>query len=85
MVAAGLAGVLLIHHAIHRPIAYGWLGAGALLLALVAVGGYARVQRGRALTLRAPLTTVERESAVGERPRGHLPAEDEEGADWSDG
>jgi hypothetical protein len=77
MVAAGLAGVLLIHHAIHRPLAYGWLAAGALMIALVAVGGYARVQRGRVLALRARLTVVERESTVGERHRGHLPHEGE--------
>jgi hypothetical protein len=67
MVAAGLAGLPLMHHAIHRPLDYGWLAAGALTIVLVAAGGYARVQRARALTLRASLAAVERESAVGRR------------------
>ncbi len=28
MVAAGLAGILLVHHSVHRPLDYGWLAAG---------------------------------------------------------
>lgn len=77
MVAAGLAGLLLMHHAIHRPLDYGWLAAGALTIVLVMVGGHARVQRARALTLRARLAAVEQESAVGGPFPGHLPHEGE--------
>ncbi len=43
LVAAGLAGVLLIHHGIHRPLGNGWIAAGVLMLLLVAVVLYARV------------------------------------------
>ena len=46
-VAAGLSGILLIHHSVHVPLDYGWLAAGVLLLVLVGVGIYARVQRRR--------------------------------------
>ncbi|MEO8090820.1 MAG: hypothetical protein ABI703_11025 [Gemmatimonadales bacterium] len=47
MVAAALAGLLLVHHSVHRPLAYGWLAAGVLILALVALGAYVRVIRAR--------------------------------------
>ncbi len=60
-VAAGLAGVLLMHHAVHRPLDYGWLAAGALTVILVAVGVYALVQRGRASALRDRLSAFERD------------------------
>jgi hypothetical protein len=50
-VAAGLAGVLLVHHGFHRPLAYGWVVAGLLAIALVVVVGYALTQRARAITL----------------------------------
>ena len=51
MVAAALAGVVLIHHAVHRPIAYGWLAAGILSVVLVGLGVYARIQRRRVAEL----------------------------------
>jgi anti-sigma factor RsiW len=51
IVAAGLAGVLLMHHAVHRPVDYGWLAAGGVTVVLVLVGIYARVQRARVVTL----------------------------------
>lgn len=51
MVAAGLAGVLLVHHSVHRTLDYGWLAAGLLAIALVAVIVYARGQRRQAATL----------------------------------
>jgi hypothetical protein len=60
-VAAGLAGVLLMHHAVHRPLDYGWMAAGALTVILVAVGGYALAQRGRASALRDRLSSLERD------------------------
>ena len=47
MVAAGLAGILLVHHSVHRPLDYGWLAAAFLGVVLLAVGIYARVQRSR--------------------------------------
>ena len=45
LVAAGLAGIVLMHHSVHRPVDYGWLAAGILALVLVGVGVYARLQR----------------------------------------
>jgi anti-sigma factor RsiW len=51
MVAAGLAGVLLVHHSVHRPLDYGWLAAGFLVVALLGVGIYAWVQRSRVVEL----------------------------------
>lgn len=53
LVAAGLGGVLLIHHSIHRPVEYGWMAAGALWLALVGIGIYAWTQRRRVAALEA--------------------------------
>jgi hypothetical protein len=51
LVAAGLAGVLLIHHGFHRPLAYGWVLAGVLAILLVGFGVYAGVQRRRVTAL----------------------------------
>jgi hypothetical protein len=50
-VAAGLAGVLLVHHGFHRPVAYGWVVAGVLAIILVGVGVYALAQRARVAEL----------------------------------
>jgi len=60
MVAAGLAGVLLVHHSVHRPLDYGWLAAGALMLALVALGAYVRVLRTRLSALQHSHPDTER-------------------------
>ncbi len=60
-VAAGLAGVLLMHHAVHRPLDFGWLTAGALALALVGTAVYARIQRHRALELHGRLAALDRD------------------------
>jgi len=54
-VAAALAGVLLVHHSIHRPVAYGWLAAGALVLVVIALAVYARIQQARLAALRRQL------------------------------
>jgi anti-sigma factor RsiW len=51
MVAAGLAGILLVHHSVHRPLDYGWLAAAFLGVVLLAVGVYAWVQRNRVVEL----------------------------------
>ena len=51
LVAAGLAGVLLVHHSIHRSLDYGWLAAGVLVVALLGLGIYAWAQRSRVLAL----------------------------------
>ena len=51
MVAAGLAGILLVHHSVHRPLDYGWLAAAFLGVVLLAVGVDARVQRNRLVEL----------------------------------
>jgi hypothetical protein len=50
-VAAGLAGVLLVHHGFHRPLAYGWVVAGLLAIILVGVVVYALAQRARVAEL----------------------------------
>ena len=59
MVAAGLAGVLLIHHGIHQPLAYGWLAAGVLLLLLVVLGVYTLVQRASLAAMKDRLRVME--------------------------
>jgi anti-sigma factor RsiW len=56
MVAAGLAGILLVHHSVHRPLDYGWLAAAFLGVVLLAVGIYARVQRRRVTELEGRFT-----------------------------
>ncbi|MBA2459738.1 MAG: zf-HC2 domain-containing protein [Gemmatimonadales bacterium] len=58
-VAAGMAGVLLVHHAVHRPLVWGWVATGALALLLVVIGGYARIQRSRVSALRDRVTALE--------------------------
>ena len=60
--AAGLGGVLLMHHSVHRPLAYGWLAAGALTVVVAALAVYALIQRGRVSALRERLTALERTS-----------------------
>jgi hypothetical protein len=66
MVAAGLAGILLVHHSVHRPLDYGWLAAAFLGVVLLALGVYAGVQRSRVVEL-------ERESgAAGQDGKQHL-------------
>jgi len=61
-VAAGLAGVLLVHHGFHRPVAYGWVVAGVLAIILVGVGAYALAQRTRVAQLEGSSESDERES-----------------------
>jgi hypothetical protein len=56
MVAAGLAGILLVHHSVHRPLDHGWLVAGLLVMVLLGVGIYAWVQRRRVVELQDSLT-----------------------------
>ena len=56
MVAAGLAGILLVHHSVHRPLDYGWLAAAFLGVVLLAVGIYAGVQRRRVTELEGRFT-----------------------------
>ena len=61
-VAAGLVGVLLVHHSIHRPVAYGWLAAGILILVLLAMGAYVRIQQDRVAALEERLASLRRQS-----------------------
>lgn len=70
LVAASLAGVLLVHHSIHRTLDYGWLAAGVLTVLLVAIGVYAGVQRSRAAALQDRLATMERQPKPGGESRG---------------
>lgn len=51
MVAAGMAGILLTHHSIHRPVDYGWLAAGVLVFLTLGFGIYAWIQRKRVVEL----------------------------------
>ena len=67
MVAAGLAGVVLVHHSIHRPLAYGWLTAGVLVVILLGLGVYARVQRSRVSALEARLADLDPDDTRGAR------------------
>lgn len=67
LVAAGIAGVLLVHHSIHRPVDYGWLVAGALLVVLVVLSFYLRAQRRRASVLKERLERLERQGTVRDR------------------
>jgi anti-sigma factor RsiW len=57
-VAAGLAGVLIVHHAVHRPVAYGWLVAGILTLLLAGAAIYLRLQRSRLSGLQQQLSQL---------------------------
>ncbi len=51
MVAAGLAGILLVHHSVHRTVAYGWLLSGMLTFVLLGFLVYLRKQQRRAAEL----------------------------------
>jgi hypothetical protein len=64
LVAASLAGVLLVHHSVHRTVDYGWLAAGILTFVLVGLGVYARIQQRRASLLRERLAEQERKNSV---------------------
>lgn len=57
LVAAGLAGVLLMHHSVHQELDYGWLAAGVLALLALGLGVYAGVQRRRLKVLRDQLSS----------------------------
>ena len=46
-VAAGLTGVLLVHHSVHRPLDYGWLAAGILTIVVLSLAVYVRHLRTR--------------------------------------
>lgn len=55
LVAASLAGLLLMHHSVHRTLDYGYFLAGLLTLALIGLGVYARRQQRRAAELQRTL------------------------------
>lgn len=65
-VAAGLVGLTLIHHSVHRPLDYGWLAAGVLAVSLAVLALYARKQAARHSALQERMTRLERMSS-GER------------------
>jgi hypothetical protein len=65
VVAAGLAGVLMVHHSVHRPVAYGWLAAGLLILLLLGLGVYVRVQRTRMANLEDRLASLVQRTDAG--------------------
>lgn len=55
LVAAGLSGILLVHHSVHRTVDYGWLLAGVLTFVLIGVGIYALRQQRKASELQRRL------------------------------
>lgn len=55
MVAAGLSGILLVHHSVHQTVDYGWLLAGVLTFVLIGLGVYARRQQRRVAALQRRL------------------------------
>ncbi len=69
MVAAGLTGLLLVHHSVHRPLDHGWLAAGVLVVVLIGLGIYARVQRSRVSELEDRLSGPP--AGRGSVPPGH--------------
>jgi hypothetical protein len=50
-VAAGLAALLVSHHAFHEPLAFGWTAAAVLAALLVTTGAYAGSLRGQMAAL----------------------------------
>lgn len=73
MVAAGLTGVLLVHHSVHRPLDYGWLAAGVLVVVILGLGVYAHVQRSRVSALEERLTGKQGERSSPPGGRGTVP------------
>lgn len=61
MVAAGLATVLLTHHAFHRPLRMGWLVAALLGMALFGGLLYLLSERRHSAHLRERLAALEQE------------------------
>ena len=57
--AAGLAGVLLMHHGVHRPLGAGWIAAGVLGLVAVVLAIHAMAGRRTVARLRAELENRE--------------------------
>lgn len=55
MVAAGLAGILLVHHSVHQTVNYGWLLAGVLTFVLLGFAIHARKQQRRVSELQQRL------------------------------
>lgn len=66
--AAGLAVLLLTHHAFHRPLGFGPVGATALAAALIGSASYVLAERRRSAALRERLAALEAELA---RIRSH--------------
>jgi hypothetical protein len=61
-VAAGLAGVLMAHHAVHRPVNYGWLIAGVVTVGLVVLAVVAGKLHKEVAALRDRLAALEQQS-----------------------
>lgn len=66
LVAAGIATLLLTHHAFHRPLSMGWVAAALLGIALFGAGVYIVVQRRRLAALRRELEHHRAPSPPGE-------------------
>lgn len=68
-VAAGLIGLVLVHHSVHRPVDYGWLVAGVLAVSLAVLALYVRRQAARHSALQQRLANLERNTVEpGDRP-----------------
>jgi hypothetical protein len=79
-----MAGVLVVHHAVHRPVAYGWLIAGVLVLLLVALAVYTRGQKERITALEQRLrSAVDRgvSDSYGEKASRDIVIEGDHGED----
>ncbi|MEW5931325.1 MAG: hypothetical protein AB1941_27990 [Gemmatimonadota bacterium] len=61
MVAAGLATLLLTHHAFHRPVQFGWVVASVLGAVLFGAALYLLGERRRSERLRERLAALEQE------------------------
>ncbi|HEV8176761.1 MAG TPA: zf-HC2 domain-containing protein [Gemmatimonadales bacterium] len=62
MVAAGMAGILLVHHSVHQTVDYGWLLSGVLVFVLMGLLVYVRKQQRRAAELQQRLEATFRRS-----------------------
>jgi len=69
-VAAGLAGLLLVHHSVHRPVAYGWLVSGVLTFVILGMAVYIKVQRARSAAREHGDSGTEASASVKRRPTG---------------
>lgn len=59
LAAAGLASLLLTHHAFHEPLRYGWVAAAIIAVIAVGIGVYAVSLRRQLNEMRSRLSAIE--------------------------